>query len=301
VTTYSYDILGHLISVNMPRPTGTQTRSFTYSGNYLTSATNPENGTVNYGYNTFMKVASRIDAKGQKVVYTYDSYARLTEVQRYPNGSTEDTCQQEDYYYDSNPFDSNYSQNIAGRLAAVQYYGGSAPNLSNPNLPWTCDTTFIEMYSYSAAGGVVGKRLRVTRTFPTGIAPNGSQAAANADLNGSFTYDNEGRMTGEQYPQSGALGWSGSCTQAVNFTAGPNLTMACDSMGRPYSMTDQTASQTIVGGATYNAAGLLLSNGLQSFTYNSMQQLTQVSGGGMNIQFNYSATQNNGKIVSQIW
>jgi hypothetical protein len=43
----------------MPRPTGTQTRSFTYSGNYLTSATNPENGTVNYTYNSYYKVATR--------------------------------------------------------------------------------------------------------------------------------------------------------------------------------------------------------------------------------------------------
>ena len=49
VTSYTYDLLGHLTGVNMPRPTGTQTRSFVYSGNYLTSATNSENGTVTYG------------------------------------------------------------------------------------------------------------------------------------------------------------------------------------------------------------------------------------------------------------
>src|SRR5579885_1011120 len=35
------------------------------------------------------------------------------------------------------------------------------------------------------------------------------------------------------------------------------------------------------------------------FSYNSMLQLTQVSGGGRNIQYNYSANQNNGKIVSE--
>jgi YD repeat-containing protein len=37
----------------------------------------------------------------------------------------------------------------------------------------------------------------------------------------------------------------------------------------------------------------------QSFTYNAMLQLTGVSGGGRNMQYNYSPTQNNGKIVSE--
>ena len=37
----------------------------------------------------------------------------------------------------------------------------------------------------------------------------------------------------------------------------------------------------------------------QSFIYNAMLQLTSVSGGGRDIQYNYSANQNNGKIVSE--
>ena len=151
------------------------------------SATNPENGTVSYTYNGYNKVATRTDAKGQKVAYSYDGYARLTKVQRYPtvNGA-EDTCQQENYSYDSNPFDGSYSQNVVGRLAAVQYMGGYVPGpYGNP-----CDTTFTEMYSYSGAGAVTGKRLRVTR-------------GSGVDLNATFNYDNEGRMTSEQYPQSG--------------------------------------------------------------------------------------------------
>ena len=36
----------------MPRSTGTQTRSFTYSGSDMLTATNPENGTVTYTYET---------------------------------------------------------------------------------------------------------------------------------------------------------------------------------------------------------------------------------------------------------
>jgi len=37
----------------------------------------------------------------------------------------------------------------------------------------------------------------------------------------------------------------------------------------------------------------------QSFIYNAMLQLTSVSGGGRDIQYSYSPTQNNGKIVSE--
>jgi RHS repeat-associated protein len=274
-TYYGYDYLGHLTDVNMPRPTGTQTRHFSYSGNLLTSATNPENGTVSYTYNSYNKVATRTDAKGQVVVYTYDLYARLTKVQRYPSGTNnlEDTCQQENYYYDSNPFDGAYSQNVLGRLAAVQYVGGN------------CGTTLTEMYSYSVPGAVTGKRLRVARS---GFY---NPPTMSFDLNGSFTYDNEGRMTAEQYPN-----------------AGPNLSFGYDAMGRPYSVTDVGASQTIIGSASYGAGGQLVSMsgglyfgsyGSESRSYNAMRQLTGISTGGRNLQYNYSATQNNGKIVSE--
>src|SRR5579862_1570416 len=264
ITTYSYDALSHLAGVSMPRSNGTQTRTFNYGtppGNLLLSATNPENGTVTYTYSSHYKVVTRVDAKGQKVAYSYDSYARLTKVQRYPNGTTEDTCQQENYYYDSNPFDGSYSQNVSGRLAAVQYYGGYGGG--------TCNTTFTEMYSYNSGGARLGKRLRLTRS-----------GLSNLDLNGSFTYDNEGRMTGEQYPLSG-----------------PNLSYGFDAMGRLYSL---TAGDTIVGSATYGAAGNLLglaggAYGSETRTYNSILQLTQLSSTGLNLQYHFPSSGNSGK------
>lgn len=56
-TNYTYDVMNPLTQVSMPRPTGTQTRTFNYtSGGYVTgylqSTTNPENGRVNYTYTT---------------------------------------------------------------------------------------------------------------------------------------------------------------------------------------------------------------------------------------------------------
>ncbi len=49
-TSYTYDVLNHLVGVSMPRSTGTQTRCWSYTGNFLMSYTNPENGTDSYAY-----------------------------------------------------------------------------------------------------------------------------------------------------------------------------------------------------------------------------------------------------------
>jgi RHS repeat-associated protein len=291
VTTYTYDLMNHLTGVSMTRPTGTQTRTFVYSGNLLMSATNPENGAVSYTFNSYQKVATRTDAKGQQTVYTYDTYARLTKVQRYPQGASgaEDTCQQEDYYYDgASPSNSTYPTNAQGHLSAVQYWGAYNAVLGNP-----CDTTFTELYNYGTPGAPVGKQLQISRA---GVSQT-------ITLTAGFTYDTEGRMTGETYP-----------TDANNATA--NLGYTFDSMGRLNTMTDNIANQTVITGATYGPANELLTitggsspgswgyggNG-ETRTYNSLKQLTGISSGTyvqpLSIAYAYPATNNNGKIASQ--
>ena len=152
-------------------------------------------------------MASRTDAKNQQVVYTYDNYARLTKVQRYPvaNGA-EDLCQQENYTYGT-VSDSTY---VLGRLQTVQYKGGYN-SLVSP----TCDTTFTESYTYTQPGGVATKTLATSRTFTNS---SGGQSNQSVNLVASFTYDNEGRMLTEQYPN------------ANRTTAGPNLSFTYDSI-----------------------------------------------------------------------
>jgi RHS repeat-associated protein len=273
ITTYTYDAWDNMNQVSMPRPSGTQTRSFSYHGKLLQSATNPENGTVFYTYNAYNKVATKTDAKGQATKYTYDGYARLTQVQRYPTGGisgTEDTCQQENYFYDSS-FNNNYTNYSYGRLTKVQYYGGFA-----------CNTTFTETYGYSQAGEKTNKGLVLTRNSSTVV-----------DLEATYAYDTEGRMTTIQYPGGG-----------------PNYSYAYDTMGRLNTMTNVGTSTQMVTGTTYDPANRLLSisgNVLsETREYNTMGQLRNITstaygypGGNVNITYNYSATQNNGKITSQ--
>ncbi len=84
-TYYTYDVLNHLTNVSMTRGSTTQTRTFNYTtsnvvGAFLLSATNPENGTVTYTYNSSSLLATKTDAKNQQLTYQYDSYNRLTSV-----------------------------------------------------------------------------------------------------------------------------------------------------------------------------------------------------------------------------
>lgn len=103
-------------------------------------------------------------------------------------------------------------------------------------------------------------------------------------------------MTATQYPST----WNGS-----SWVAGPNLGNTFDTMGRLQKLTDLTAASDIISNATYGVAGQLLTmtgaNGAPSETrtYNSIGQMTQFQSGSLNIQYSYSATQNNGKITSE--
>lgn len=72
--TYGYDSLDNLLSVNQ----GVQGRSFTYGSlKRLTSATNPESGTITYQYDGNGNLSYKKDARGVTVSYTYDSLNRM--------------------------------------------------------------------------------------------------------------------------------------------------------------------------------------------------------------------------------
>ena len=142
---------------------------------------------------------------------------------------------------------------------------------SLPRAPYTGDNV-VEMYSYNKPGQVTGKRLRVTRTTTDGnvTAP---------DLNATWTYNNAGNATALSYPGNSE----------------PSYSYSYDGMGRLAGMSGSSS----VSGVTYNAAGQMTQMGSETRTYNSMGQLTNITASGLNITYNYSSTQNNGKITSQ--
>lgn len=366
VTTYTYNGANQLIQVSMPRPynggTYTQTRTFTWNGADLASETTPEAGTVSYQYDGAHHVTQRTDAKGQQTQYGYDSYGRLTQVRHYTwytypftglRELREQSEQQVNYSYDTNPLDGGFSQNAWGRLTAVAFHNeqpASSESFSyqysyntagrvvkqrlhmqprmNQGYTTTSGTTatisggdlyntlYFDTTSYSLAYQA-GIRVRVTSADSPGnymegvcVSYSGTTVGINVDtvvgygtfsnwnidvpqnlatvnLEASYAWDNEGRMTSLGYPAD----------QYGN--AGPTDTYAYDAMGRLSSQ-----------GATWGAAGELLTFNGETRTYNTLGQLTRQTavvptGPGtyttaIDMQYIYAAGQNNGRIAQTI-
>jgi RHS repeat-associated protein len=77
LTSYEYNVLDNLKTVTQ----GAQTRTFTYDSlGRLSSATNPESGTVGYLYDNNGNLTRKTDARGVYIDYVYDPLNRNTTV-----------------------------------------------------------------------------------------------------------------------------------------------------------------------------------------------------------------------------
>ena len=293
-TNYTYTPADQLTGVSMTRGNVTQTRTYLYSGSDLVSSTNPENGTVTYTYDQSHHVLSRTDALGWQTQYTYDSYARLTGVLY--NGSQAVT-----YYYDNtNPstgIQPPQQQNSLGRLSAVAFGGGTPYPYSHTapggNVTDAYADSYYYIYGYNAAGRVTTQDMAVVGGFPN--------AYNNISFSATYQWDDEGRMTSLQYPTVTAYGSFGNMPATM-----PTAGYQYDINGRLSEMTMNNGSgPQELASATYYAAGQLQTlswaPGTETRMYNSLGQLTsQVLPYHLNMTYNYSATQNNGRISSSV-
>jgi len=269
-SSYTYDPRNQLTQVQMPRDGTTQVRTFTYNDDgQLTQSVNPETGTVNYTYNGEKLLASRTDNRGQKVEYSYDTHRRLTQVRRYPNGTTEDVCQRVNYAYDTNAVDGTFTQNGWGRRTTESFNVGCGAGLDRP---------FIYMYSYNQGGLVTKKGLR--RPMEENPPP---------DVVFTYTYNGEGQVTSITYPpilrQSG---WD---------IGDETFTYEYDSMGRPNRMRMQypgSVATDVVNPVTYGPSGEIRQWNHVTFDYNALLQMTRMA----NVEYRYTAGQNNGRMAS---
>src|ERR1039457_1447775 len=209
VTTYNYNAVNQLLTVTMPRSSGTQTRSFQWTGSDMTSATNPENGTVSYTYNGAHRVLSRTDAKGQKTQYNYDRYGRKTMVQHFNASQVEQMNQRVNYTYGDNY--PNFPQNAWGRVFSVTFSN------ETPGAP----EHFQYLYSYTPSGHVTQQVMQLNSGY--------NQVELDA------LWDNEGKMTSMVSP-GGGLGGDKPMQYAYSY----------DPMGRLNGMTETSClTQTV--------------------------------------------------------
>ena len=270
-TGYTYDQLNHLTQVTMPRTIGTstvtQTRKFNYDATtqLLTSAFNPENGTISYVYNGDSTLQTKTYNNGNCEKYSYDTYQRLTEIQRFPGSPTcatgaEDTTQQQLYTYGTTSYN--------GLLTAATFASGQGPN------NWTLQN----QYTYLLSGQVATKALSVSN--PT--------TKASGLLTTTYGYDGLGTLTSIQYPNSITLTYAlDSLERPTGLTDSNNYTWAS---GVQYNPANQITNATFPSGT-------------QTWVYNTLLQLTQrttTSGSTtrMNMTYNYTAGKDNGQIAS---
>ncbi|MGE3468303.1 MAG: RHS repeat domain-containing protein, partial [Pyrinomonadaceae bacterium] len=205
-TSYGYDPLSNLTSVTQ----GDQTRSFSYSSlSRLTSAYNPESGTINYQYDNNGNLRSKTDARGVLTTYVYDALNRLTS-RSYSGGGI--TTPNVTYTYE-NPAISNskgrltkvhsdvstteYTQfDILGRVKAskqktdgVEYGGSGSP----------CAMT----YNYNVSGALVNQQYPSCRIVENTINTTGNLSEVKTSKTGgalssyasSFIYSAAGAVT----------------------------------------------------------------------------------------------------------
>ncbi len=124
-----------------------------------------------------------------------------------------------------------------------------------------------------------------------------SYLPATVNLDQTFTYDNEGRLTQMAYPPESAGMMNGSTTTV----AGPVYNVTYDTMGRSNGMAEGTTSE--VNSVAYNAASQMTNvcyfGYCDARSYNSMGQLTEISDPTEHETFAYPAGANNGKFSSQ--
>ena len=270
-TYYTYDGLNRLRKVEMARNGTTQTRTFTYTGLKLTSASNPENGTVSYEYNLDMRVSARTDAKNQRTTYAYDDYGRLTQVgyRTLVNGQwVENTGQRVQHFYDTNPVDSTWSAYGWGRRTA-SYFG--------------TDSRFQYLYKYNQAGRLTGKQLRISGSTDS--------------IGASYQYDNEGRRTQMTHPD-------GTVYNYAFDTMGRLSTMSLNSGGGVVAQVNGYGVAGQITSMTYDGV-------VETRAYNESLQMTRLTARRteipgqtrtlMDMEYRFSTSQNNennGRIYS---
>jgi RHS repeat-associated protein len=253
----------------------TQTRTFVYDdASRLTSADNPESGTIAYEYDDNGNLTSKTDARGIETNYSYDGLNRVikrTYTAPSPAPDAYSATSDALYYYDGK-----------GLSSAPAYSLGKLTKVAN-------DESETQYTGFDVAG-----RITESKQITDGLAVcTGTSSACKM----SYQYNLAGMLTEETYP-------SGRIVHH-NFGADGKLTAVSSrlAVNKPLKSYAQNFS--------YNAAGavtdLQLGNMRWEHTeFNARMQPTKIALGTtagdddmLNLVYGYGTTANNGNVLSQ--
>jgi RHS repeat-associated protein len=310
-TAYSYDPLGNLTNVTQSGVGGEtpRIRSFVHDSlSRLTSATNPETGTIGYGYDANGNVSSKTDARGVATSYTYDVLNRLT-FKHYSDGTSVAA-----FGYDGKsevgiPL-STYgiaSSNSIGRLSLITNLVNAAASFSydpvgrvaqrNYCVPSDCSWGLVAKAAYDLAGNVT------SLTYPDGrVVTQGLDAAGHLQ---NVTFDNwNGQHIGYNY--ASALTYTPSGAQAevllgngvYTHTPYNNRQQICQFwtyngqqvlMDKHYAYANSDCGNAPGNNGNITQIGDVLNNNRsQGFGYDALNRLASFSNGDGSMQQSYT-------------
>jgi YD repeat-containing protein len=258
-TTYSYNQLDDLTAVNQSN----LSRSFSYDSlSRLTSAQNPESGTVSYGYDPNGNLTSRVAPQPNQsnpsvtvtTTYGYDAANRLTS-KTYSNSTQNPSIT---YSYDSTTCVGVSScYNIGRRTGIIDGAGSSA-------------------FSYDPMGRLAG----VQRTTNSVTKTN------------SATYYLQGSLKSVTYPSGLAITYQvGADGRPTSATDQSNNTYASSATYAP-----QGALATLTLGRTSSFAGINVNRSYNDRLEPSEFKASSATGNATDLVYGYPSGHNNGNI-----
>jgi len=192
-TSYSYDVLDNLTQVAQ----GTQTRTFVYDSlKRLTSATNPENGTMNYTYDNNSNLKTKQDARSITTTYTYDALNRVT----FKDYS--DTTPDVSYSYDpAITYGKGKLSQVSNGISTTEYLQfdalGRIKQSKQTTVVNSTNYAYTMSYAYNLAGGMTSETYPSNRVVLT-------------------EYDAAGRIAGVQNQATSLYYVGATSTDATN-------------------------------------------------------------------------------------
>ncbi len=219
-TTYTYDTLGHMLSVSVPGSNSTtNTTTYTYdaNGNRL-QETDAAGKITTWTYNALNKVVSETDPDGKTKTITYNTNGNaLTQTEPGDTGSKTTT-----YAYDSlnqvvtvtNPDSTtvSYTYDAVGNKKTMTDTNGSTTYTydSNNNLTQEVGPTSTINYSYDPNNRLTAKTVNNKTESYNYDGQNNLTSIVDASNNyiANFTYDGNNNLTAANYANSAAINYT---------------------------------------------------------------------------------------------
>lgn len=200
VTSYVYDTLNNLTTVNQ----GSQSRAFAYNSlSRLTSATNPESGTISYVYDNNGNLTSKTDARSITTSYVYDVLNRVTD-RNYTNEPSGSETADVDYFYGTTAPKVGKLTKVTSSVSTTEYTSFDILGRVTGHKQTTDGVDYTTGYTYKLSGALDEQTYPSGRVVKNEIDVSGDLASVSSKENSSaifktyandFTYNAAGAVS----------------------------------------------------------------------------------------------------------